>query len=338
MSETIFITGILGQDGAYLAEHALKAGHRVIGGVRKDSARNLWRLAELQIDRDVELVDLDLLDHAYLRGMIESINPSRVFNLAAQSFVVNSFEEPLGIVDAAGMGVLRLLEAIRQVDRTIRFFQASTSEMFGHACETPQRESTPFFPRSPYGVAKVFAHQMARNYREAYALHVSSGILFNHESPLRGEEFVTRKVTAAMAKVAAGRDEVLMLGNLDAKRDWGHARDYVQAMWAMTDREHGDEFVLATGRTTLIREFVRLAAAAAGVDLDFEGFGVDEVARDRKSGKVIVRVNKAFYRPAEGEVLIGDPTKARNELGWSASTSLEHLVEEMVEADRRRQG
>ena len=338
MSETIFITGILGQDGADLAELALKAGHRVVGGVRKDSARNLWRLAELRVDQDVELVDLDLLDHARIRALIENISPSRVFNLAAQSFVVNSFEEPLTTIDAAGMGVLRLLEAIREVDRTVRFFQASTSEMFGRAVETPQRETTPFYPRSPYGVAKVFAHHITRNYREAFGLHASSGILFNHESPLRGEEFVTRKVTVAMARIAAGKDEVLSLGNLDAKRDWGHARDYVQAMWAMTDREHGDEFVLATGRTTLIREFVRLAAAAAGVDLDFEGFGVDEVARDRKTGKVIVRVNKTFYRPAEAEVLIGDPTKARNELGWAATTSLEHLVEEMVEADRRRQG
>lgn len=336
MAETIFITGILGQDGAYLAQHALEAGHRVVGGARRSSSRNTWRLAELGIDRDVELVDFELLEDSNIRQCIERLKPDRLFNLAAQSFVGTSFSQPLFTSDVDAMGTLRVLEAVRQICPTSKFYQASTSEMFGHVVETPQRETTPLYPRSPYGVAKVFAHYMTRNYRESYGMHASSGILFNHESPLRGEEFVTRKVTVGFASIVAGKQEVIELGNLGAMRDWGHAKDYVRGMWMITDHPHGGEYVLATGRAITIREFVQMAGRAAGFDLEFQGTEVDEVAIDRKTGRIIVRVNPAFFRPAEVELLIGDATKAKVDLRWEPSSTLEDLVVEMVEADLRR--
>jgi GDPmannose 4,6-dehydratase len=259
-----------------------------------------------------------------------------LFNLAAQSFVGTSFEQPLFTSEVDAIGPLRILEAIRSMRLETRFYQASTSEMFGKVAESPQRETTSLHPRSPYGVAKVFAHYITRNYREAYGMHASSGILFNHESPLRGQEFVTRKITIGLAKIANGSQEVLSLGNLDAQRDWGHARDFVRAMWLITDQAAGGEFVIATGKTTAVREFVNLAGTIAGFDLQFEGEGVNEVGRDKKSGQTIVRVDAAFFRPAEVDVLLGDATRARDLLGWEPAISLEELAQEMVEADIRR--
>jgi GDPmannose 4,6-dehydratase len=336
MAETIFITGILGQDGAYLAKLALDAGHRVVGGARRSSTINNWRLVELGVHRDVEIVDFELLEESNIRHCLETIRPSRVFNLAAQSFVGASFNQPIFTSNVDALGVTRILESIRSVDATMRFYQASTSEMFGRVLAVPQNEDTPFYPRSPYGVAKVYGHYITRNYRESYGLHASSGILFNHESPLRGEEFVTRKITSTLARIKHGSDEVLELGNLDAKRDWGHARDYVRGMWLMTDMPQADDYVLATGVTTTIRDFLFLAAEQLGYGPVSEGSGADELIHDRHSGKTIARVNPKFFRPAEVELLIGDASKAASVLGWRPEVDIAELVAEMIEADERR--
>jgi len=333
--ETIFITGILGQDGAYLAELALKKGHRVVGGARRSSTMNDWRLRELGIHRDVEIVDFELLEESNIRQNIEKAAPSRIFNLAAQSFVGVSFQQPIFTSNVDGLGVLRVLEAIRQVNDGIRFYQASTSEMYGLVQQIPQTELTPLYPRSPYGVAKVFGHYITRNYREAYNMHASSGILFNHESPLRGEEFVTRKITSTLARIAAGSDEILYLGNLDAQRDWGHARDYVEGMWLITDAAEADDYVLATGRTTTVREFLTQAARELDLSLSFEGEGVGEIARDA-TGKIIAEVRSSFFRPSEVDILVGDSTKARKKLGWKPTYDLKMLIADMVAAEVRR--
>ena len=335
MPETIFITGILGQDGAYLAELALKKGHRVVGGARRSSTMNDWRLRELGIHRDVEIVDFELLEESNIRQNIEKAAPSRIFNLAAQSFVGVSFQQPIFTSNVDGLGVLRVLEAIRQVNDGIRFYQASTSEMYGLVQQIPQTELTPLYPRSPYGVAKVFGHYITRNYREAYNMHASSGILFNHESPLRGEEFVTRKITSTLARIAAGSDEILYLGNLDAQRDWGHARDYVEGMWLITDAAEADDYVLATGRTTTVREFLTQAARELDLSLSFEGEGVGEIARDA-TGKIIAEVRSSFFRPSEVDILVGDSTKARKKLGWKPTYDLKMLIADMVAAEVRR--
>ncbi len=336
MAETVFITGIMGQDGAYLAELMLKQGKRVVGGVRRSSTANDWRLRSLGVHNDVELVDFELLEYSLIHRLLERIQPNRVFNLAAQSFVGASFEQPLFTSDVDAMGPLRMLEVIRAVNPDARFYQASTSELYGKVVETPQSEMTAFYPRSPYAVAKAFAHYMTRNYREAYGMHASAGILFNHESPLRGQEFVTRKITVGLARIANGTQDLLELGNMDAKRDWGHARDYVAGMALMTEQEKADEYVLATGVTTSVRDFVDMAARATGFDLEWSGEGIDETARDRKSGKLLVQVNPAFFRPTEVELLLGDPAKARAQLGWNATTTIEELATEMAEADLRR--
>lgn len=336
MAETVFITGIMGQDGAYLAELMLKQGKRVVGGVRRSSTANDWRLRSLGVHNDVELVDFELLEYSLIHRLLERIQPNRVFNLAAQSFVGASFEQPLFTSDVDAMGPLRMLEVIRAVNPDARFYQASTSELYGKVVETPQSETTAFYPRSPYAVAKAFAHYMTRNYREAYGMHASAGILFNHESPLRGQEFVTRKITVGLARIANGTQDLLELGNMDAKRDWGHARDYVAGMALMTEQEKADEYVLATGVTTSVRDFVDMAARATGFDLEWSGEGIDETARDRKSGKLLVQVNPAFFRPTEVELLLGDPAKARAQLGWNATTTIEELATEMAEADLRR--
>ena len=332
------ITGITGQDGAYLAQFLLAKGYQVTGTFRRSSSVNFWRAEELEIMRhpQLTLAEYDLTDLSSSIRLIQSAQPDEVYNLAAQSFVGVSFEQPVATAAITGIGPMHLLEAIRIVNPTIRFYQASTSEMFGKVQAIPQTEDTPFYPRSPYGVAKLFAHWMTINYRESYGIFGASGILFNHESPLRGREFVTRKITDAVAKIVLGKLDVLELGNLDAKRDWGYAKDYVAGMWRILQIDTPDTFVLATNRTETVRDFVTMAFKAAGIALAWSGSGEREVGRCSKSGKNLVRVSPRFYRPAEVDVLIGDPSKARNRLGWEASTTLESLCQMMVEADMCR--
>lgn len=336
--KTALVTGISGQDGAYLAQLLLEKGYRVFGTYRRTSSVNFWRIEELGIEQhpQLQLVEYDLTDLSSSIRLLQSCEPDEVYNLAAQSFVGVSFDQPVTTAEITGIGALNLLEAIRIVNRKIRFYQASTSEMFGKVQAVPQVESTPFYPRSPYGVAKLYAHWMTVNYRESYDIFASSGILFNHESPLRGREFVTRKITDAMAKIRLGKQGVLELGNMDAKRDWGFAKEYVEGMWRMLQAERPDTYVLATNRTETVRDFVTMAAKAAGFDLDWRGHAESEEAVDIVSGKTLVRVNSKYYRPAEVDLLIGNPLKAREELGWVPSTTLEQLCQMMVEADIRR--
>ena len=333
------VTGITGQDGAYLTQLLLQKGYAVYGTYRRTSSVNFWRLAELGIadHPNLSLVEYDLTDLSSTIRLLEKAKAQEIYNLAAQSFVGVSFEQPITTAEITGVGALNLLEAIRTVDTSIRFYQASTSEMFGKVQAVPQSESTPFYPRSPYGVAKLFAHWSTINYRESYGIFGASGILFNHESPLRGKEFVTRKITDAIARIKLGLQESLELGNLDAERDWGYAAEYVEGMWRMLQAEEPDTFVLATGRTVAVREFVRLACAAVGLSIEFEGEGESEIGVDRATGKTIVRVNPDFYRPAEVDLLVGDASKAMDALGWRAKTSLEDLCGLMVEADLKRQ-
>jgi GDPmannose 4,6-dehydratase len=335
---TALITGVTGQDGAYLTELLLAKGYKVYGTYRRTSSVNFWRLQELGVAEhpNLNLVEYDLTDLGSSIRLLTKSGATEVYNLAAQSFVGVSFDQPMTTADITGMGCLHLLEAIRTVNTGIRFYQASTSEMFGHVQAVPQVETTPFYPRSPYGVAKLFAHWLTVNYRESYGIFGCSGILFNHESPLRGREFVTRKITDSFAKILLGKLDVLELGNLDARRDWGFAREYVDGMWRMLKADKPDTYVLATNRTVPVREFVAMAAKGAGFDLVFEGSAENEVGIDRKSGKTIVRVNPKFYRPAEVDLLIGDAAKARHDLGWEATTTLEQLCQMMVEADIRR--
>lgn len=337
MSKLAMVTGISGQDGAYLARLLLEKGYRVVGAMRRNSSTTLGRLAELGIEQDVEITDFELLEDSNIRRTIERLKPDEIYNLAAQSFVGSSFEQPLYTAEVDACGVTRLLEAIRAVGSTsIRFYQASTSEMFGKVHETPQRETTPFHPRSPYGVAKLYAHWITVNYRESYGMHATSGILFNHESPLRGREFVTRKITLALSQVKHGKLDAVEVGNLDAKRDWGFAGDYVEGMWRMLQQDIAGDYVLATGETHPVREFLTLAGEALGFDLVFEGSGVAERAIDRKSGKVVARVNEKFFRPAEVDLLLGDPAKAEKTLGWTRKLGFRDLVTAMAEADDRR--
>ena len=332
------ITGITGQDGAYLAQLLLAKGYQVTGTFRRSSSVNFWRGEELEIMQhpQLTLAEYDLTDLSSSIRLIQSVQPDEVYNLAAQSFVGVSFEQPVATAAITGLGPMHLLEAIRIVNPETRFYQASTSEMFGKVQAVPQSEDTPFYPRSPYGVSKLFAHWMTINYRESYGIFGASGILFNHESPLRGREFVTRKITDAVAKIVLGKLDVLELGNLDAKRDWGYARDYVEGMWRILQADTPDTFVLATNRTETVRDFVSMAFQAAGMALTWSGSGEHEVGRCRNSGKTLVRVSPRLYRPAEVELLIGDPSKAREQLGWEARTTLEALCQMMVEADMRR--
>ncbi|HZW14131.1 MAG TPA: GDP-mannose 4,6-dehydratase [Noviherbaspirillum sp.] len=332
------ITGITGQDGAYLAELLLGKGYKVYGTYRRTSSVNFWRIEELGISQhpNLSLVEYDLTDLSASIRLLQSTGATEVYNLAAQSFVGVSFEQPFTTAEITGIGPVNLLEAIRIVNPAIRFYQASTSEMFGQVQAIPQIESTPFYPRSPYGVAKLYAHWMTINYRESYGIFGCSGILFNHESPLRGREFVTRKITDSMAKIRLGKLDVLELGNMDAKRDWGFAKEYVEGMWRMLQVDKPDTYVLATNRTETVRDFVSMAAKAAGFNLAWEGREQNELGIDQKSGKVLVRVNPKFYRPAEVDLLIGNPEKAQRELGWKPETTLEQLCQMMVEADIRR--
>lgn len=336
--KSALVTGITGQDGAYLARLLLEKGYRVFGAFRRSSSVNFWRIEELGIAGcpELRLVEFDLGDLGSAVRLLESCEATEVYNLAAQSFVGVSFDQPHVTGQITGLGALNLLEAIRLVDSRIRFYQASTSEMFGKVQAVPQTEDTPFYPRSPYGVAKLYAHWMTVNYRESYGIFGASGILFNHESPLRGREFVTRKITDSMAKIKLGALDVLELGNLDAKRDWGFASEYVDGMWRMLQADEPDTFVLATNRTETVRDFVTMAAKAAGIALEWVGEGEEERGVDTTSGRTLVRVNPRFYRPAEVDLLIGDPAKAKAKLGWEAKTTLEELCAMMVEADLRR--
>jgi GDPmannose 4,6-dehydratase len=336
--KTAIITGITGQDGAYLAQLLLEKGYSVYGTYRRTSSVNFWRIEELGIQDhpNLHLVEYDLTDLGSSISLLQKFKPDEIYNLAAQSFVGVSFDQPSTTTQITGLGALNLLEAIRLVNPKIRFYQASTSEMFGKVQAVPQVESTPFYPRSPYGVAKLYAHWMTINYRESYGIFGASGILFNHESPLRGREFVTRKITDSVAKIALGQMDCLELGNLDARRDWGYAKEFVEGMWRMLQTDEPETFVLATNRTETVRDFVRMAFKGAGVELDFKGSEENEIAIDVATGKKVMRVNPKFYRPAEVELLIGNPTKAKTKLGWDPQTTLEQLCQMMVDADLRR--
>lgn len=338
MTKKAIITGITGQDGAYLAQLLLEKGYTVYGTYRRTSSVNFWRMDELGVTQhpNLHLVEYDLTDLSASIRLLQSTEATEVYNLAAQSFVGVSFDQPMTTAEITGLGAVNLLEAIRIVNPKVRFYQASTSEMFGKVQAIPQIETTPFYPRSPYGVAKLYAHWMTINYRESYGIFGASGILFNHESPLRGREFVTRKITDTVAKIQLGKQDVLELGNMDAKRDWGFAKEYVEGMWRMLQVDEPDTFVLATNRTETVRDFVSLACKAVDIDLEWKGAAEQEQGIDTATGKVIVSINPKFYRPAEVELLIGDPAKAKEKLGWEPKTSLEELCRMMVEADLRR--
>jgi GDPmannose 4,6-dehydratase len=336
--KTAIITGISGQDGAYLAELLLQKGYKVYGTYRRTSSVNFWRIEELGIQDhpNLHLVEYDLTDLGSSITLVQKVQPDEIYNLAAQSFVGVSFDQPTTTAQITAIGALNLLEAIRLVNTKIRFYQASTSEMFGKVQAVPQKEDTPFYPRSPYGVAKLYAHWMTINYRESYDIFGSSGILFNHESPLRGREFVTRKITDAVAKIKLGKLDVLELGNMDAKRDWGYAKEYVEGMYLMLQADQPDTFVLATNRTETVRDFVEMAFKAAGIQLEFKGTAESETAVDTATGKTVLKVNPKFYRPAEVELLIGDPSHATAVLGWKPKITLEELCAMMVKADMGR--
>ena len=333
MGKRALITGITGQDGAYLSKLLLEKGYEVYGAFRRTSDLNMGRMKFLGIDNNIQFVPLELLEFTNIQKTLEAIRPDEVYNLGAQSFVALSFEQPVFTADVTGLGVLRMLEAIRAVNPQIRFYQASSSEMFGTARETPQNEQTPFHPRSPYSVSKLFGHWMAVNYRESYNMFACSGILFNHESPLRGLEFVTRKVTHAVARIKLGLQEKLSLGNLDARRDWGYAPEYVEAMWLMLHQSEPDDYVIATGETHSVREFVQAAFREAGIELEWTGQGIHEKGVDRAAGKTRVEINPQFFRPAEVDVLTGDYSRAKAKLGWEPKTTFHELIKAMVQHD-----
>ena len=339
-TKTALITGVTGQDGAYLAHLLLDKGYVVHGLKRRSSSFNTARVDDLYVDPHERATRFhlhygDMTDATNLIRIVQDTQPDEIYNLAAQSHVQVSFETPEYTGNADALGTLRLLEAIRilGLENTVRFYQASTSELYGKVQEVPQSETTPFYPRSPYAAAKLYAYWITVNYREAYGIHASNGILFNHESPTRGETFVTRKITRAVAAIQKGVQESLFLGNLDAKRDWGHARDYVEGMWRIVQHDVGDDWVLATGETHSVREFVELAFAEVGRQITWEGEGVDEVGRDTATGDALIRIDPRYFRPTEVHLLVGDPTKVREQLGWTHTTSFVDLVREMVRAD-----
>jgi GDPmannose 4,6-dehydratase len=331
-----FVTGITGQDGAYLAELLLDKGYKVYGGFRRLSTPNFWRLDELKITDKVELIEVDLLDAGNLTRVIDEIKPEEVYNLGAQSFVAHSFKNPVLTGNVTGIGVTNLLEAIRMVNKDIKFYQASTSELYGLVQEIPQNENTPFYPRSPYGVAKLYGHWITINYRESYDMFASTGILFNHESPLRGLEFVTRKITDAVAKIHHGKQDFFEIGNMDAKRDWGFAREYVEGMWRILQAPKADNYVLATNETHSVREWIEVCFSLIDKKIVWEGKDENETGKDANTGKILVKVNPAFFRPAEVELLIGDYAKAKNELGWEPKVKYKELAEIMLKSDIER--
>jgi len=325
------ITGINGQDGSYLAELLLEKGYEVYGIVRRKAVVDYGNSEHLK-DR-VKFIYADMTDIVSLINAMKISDADEVYNLAAQSFVATSWEQPIATAEIDGVGVANMLEAIRTVKPTCRFYQASTSEMFGLVQEIPQKETTPFYPRSPYGVAKLYGHWITKNYRESYDMYACSGILFNHESERRGKEFVTRKITDAVARIKLGVQEYMELGNMDSKRDWGHSKDYVYAMWLMLQQEEPDDYVVATNETRNVREFVEVAFSKVGITVEWSGEGADEIGKDTATGKVIVKINKDFFRPAEVDILIGDPTKAEKQLNWKRQISFDELVERMVNND-----
>ncbi|MBL4772624.1 MAG: GDP-mannose 4,6-dehydratase [Alcanivoracaceae bacterium] len=332
------VTGITGQDGAYLTEFLLNKGYEVYGAFRRTSSVNFWRMQELGVENhpNLHLIEFDLTDQANCIKIVSEVKPNEIYNLAAQSFVGVSFEQPVTTAQITGIGCLHLLEAIRLIDTSIKFYQASTSEMFGKVQAIPQDEKTPFYPRSPYGVAKLYAHWMVVNYRESYGIFACSGILFNHESPLRGKEFVTRKITDSVAKIKLGKLDCIELGNLDAKRDWGFAKDYIEGMYLMLQANKPETFVLATSRTETVRNFVRMSFKAVDIDLEFKGENEKEIAINKSNGDIVVKINPKFYRPAEVDLLIGNPQKAHDILNWTPKCTLEELCSMMVEADLKR--
>lgn len=333
MSKKAFITGITGQDGAYLAKLLIERGYEVTGGMRRNSLIETDRLDRMGLTAKIKLIDFELAETNNINRVIRDYNFDEVYNLAAHSFVGSSWEQPIYAAEINGLGVARILDAIRTFSPKTRFYQASTSEMFGLVQAVPQSETTRFYPRSPYGVAKAYGHYITVNYRESFELHASSGILFNHESPLRGNEFVTRKITLGLAALARGGSNAVELGNLDSKRDWGFAGDYVEGMWLMLQQEKADDYVLATGVTTTIRDFVKFAAEALDMDLEWSGQEISEQAVDRKTGKTVVKVNPKFYRPAEVDLLLGDATKAQTKLGWKPKVAVRELAHMMAKAD-----
>lgn len=332
------ITGITGQDAAYLAQLLLEKGYQVFGTYRRTSSTNFWRIEELGVDLhpNLHLLEYDLIDLSSAYRIISEIEPDEIYNLAAQSFVGVSFTQPIATAQITGVGAMNLLEAIRTINPKIKFYQASTSEMFGKVHAIPQNEETPFHPRSPYGVAKVFAHWATLNYQESYNIFATSGILFNHESPLRGKEFVTRKITDTVAKFHLGKQDLLELGNMDAKRDWGYAKEYVDGMYRMLQIDEPGTFVLATNKTQTVREFVSLAFNAIDINIDWKGKGENEIGVDSNTGKTLIKVNPKFYRPAEVDLLIGDASKANDKLNWKPKTSLKELCDMMVKKDIER--
>ena len=336
MTKRALITGITGQDGAYLSKFLIKKGYKVFGALRRTSSINTSRLSYLGVLDEIELVPMDLAEITNIQRLIERIEPDEIYNLAAQSFVQTSYEQPIYTSDIDGIGVTRLLETVRNLGGRPKFYQASTSEMFGKAEQSPQNENTPFYPRSPYGIAKLYSHWMTVNYREAWNVFACSGILFNHESPLRGTEFVTRKISQGMAKIALKKIKQINLGNLNAERDWGFAGDYVEAMWLMLQKDKPDDYVIATGETNSVREFVQVAANSIDIDIEWDNEGDNEVGICKKTGDKIISVDKQYTRPSETDHLLGDASKAKEDLGWKPSINFQSLVNMMVEHDLKR--
>ena len=336
MTKKALITGITGQDGAYLAEFLIRKGYKVYGAVRRTSSVNTSRLSYIGVLDKIEIVSMDIAEITNIQRLIEKIEPDEIYNLAAQSFVKTSYEQPIYTSDIDGIGVTRLLETIRNLGGKPKFYQASTSEMFGKVHESPQNEKTPFYPRSPYGIAKLYSHWMTINYREAWNMFACSGILFNHESPLRGTEFVTRKISQGMAQIALKKIKKINLGNLNAERDWGFAGDYVEAMWLMLQKDKPDDYVIATGETNSVRDFAQVAAKSIDIDIEWDNEGDSEIGICKKTGSTIISVDKQYTRPSETDHLLGDASKAKEILGWKPSINFQSLVNMMVEHDLKR--
>jgi len=333
VAKKAMITGIRGQDGAYLSKLLLDKGYEIYGVDRRSGGTTNWRMKELGIEHDVHIQYMDLLEMTNIMQVVKKIQPDEVYNLAAQSFVQASFDQPILTSDIDALGVLRMLEALRTLSPKTRFYQASTSEMFGKVQATPQNEGTPFYPRSPYGVAKLFGHWITINYRESYDMYACSGILFNHESPLRGEEFVTRKITLGIDAILRGTKDKIVLGNIDSKRDWGFAKEYVEAMWLMLQQDKADDYVISTGETHTVREFLELAFKHVDIEIEWKGSGAGEKGFNKKTGKTVIEISPEFFRPAEVDILIGNPAKAQQKLGWKPKTKFSELVKLMMQHD-----